>query len=197
MLQTAGVNPTINSIFYRQNDNFFQPRVSVSLVQNKVSLNVFIPCCLSDGKNICISGGVSAQPGIRDGVVFSVIQEMIEWIDKNLDQDLSVKNLSKKSGYSVWHFQRKFTQLVGLRVSHYIRIRRVINSVVDLIKSDKGILEIAVANGFNCQASFTRTVRRITGYTPGKIRSRFKDTNDEWVKIIEDIVTPHAGVSTA
>lgn len=190
MSQTAAVPSTVKSMVYLQGFLAPKPEVSVSLINNKITLNVLIPALRSDGKDILISGGPSAHPGLRDGVVFSVIQQMIQWIEENLDQNLSVERISEKSGYSVWHFQRKFLQLTGLNVYEYVRIRRVINTTFLLISSNKRILEVAVENGFNCQASFTRTVKSITGYTPAVIRKKFSNDERKWIEIIEMLINP-------
>jgi AraC-like DNA-binding protein len=190
MSQTEAVPSTVKSLVYLQRFLAPKPVVSVSLINNKITLNVLIPALGSDGKDILISGGPSFPPGLRDGVVFAVIQQMIQWIEENLDQNLSVERISEKSGYSVWHFQRKFLQLTGLNVYEYVRIRRVINTTFLLISTNKRILEVAVENGFNCQASFTRTVKGITGYTPAVIRKKFSSDERKWVEMIEMLINP-------
>ncbi|XXN66723.1 helix-turn-helix domain-containing protein (plasmid) [Enterobacter ludwigii] len=190
MLQTAAGPSAVKPLVYRQCSSMLRPEVRVSLINNKITLNVLIPSQQSDGKDILITGGASSQQGLRDGVVFSVIQEMIQWIESHLDQNLSVERISDKSGYSVWHFQRKFLQLTGLNVYEYVRIRRVINTTFILIRTNKRILDVAVENGFNCQASFTRTIKGITGFTPAVIRRKFRDEENQWIEMIESLINP-------
>jgi AraC-like DNA-binding protein len=190
MLLNTIAQSTVKPRVYRQNDNITQTKVNVMLIKNRVTFNVVFPSDQIEGNEFWITGGVSAQPGLRDGAMLSVIQEMIEWIEDHLDQALSVEKISGKSGYSVWHFQRKFVQLTGLNIYQYVRIRRVINASLALICSKKRILDIAIENGFNCQASFTRTVREVTGYTPGRIRRDFTDDNPQWVMIIRKLLRP-------
>ena len=190
MSQTETVPSAVKSLVYLQSFIAPKPAVSVSLINNRITLHVLIPSLRCGGKEILISGGAAAQPGLRDGVVFSVIQQMIQWIEEHLDQNLSVERISEKSGYSVWHFQRKFLQLTGLNVYEYVRIRRVINTTFLLISSNKRILEVAVENGFNCQASFTRTIKGITGYTPAVIRKKFSSDERQWIEMIEKLINP-------
>jgi len=190
MLQAATVLPTVKPLVYRQSSDMSRPAVSVELINSRITLNISVPSPQRNGKEIFITGGISARLSQRDGAVFSVIQEMIEWIEGHLDQELSVVKISNKSGYSVWHFQRKFVQLLGLNVYEYVRIRRVINATFILIRTKRGILDVAVDSGFNCQASFTRTVRGITGYTPAVIRKQFSGDEQRWFAIIESLINP-------
>jgi len=166
-----------------------RPQVRLSLSQSRSSLDLFIPFSPSDGKPVWIASGLSARAGVRDGAVFSVIQAMIAWIEEHMDQPLSVEAIASRSGYSVWHFQRKFVQFTGLNVYEYVRIRRIIAATFALTTTNKGILEIAVENGFNCQASFTRTVRILTGYTPGKIRRQFSHHPQQWIELMKAVLT--------
>ncbi|MDE1190010.1 MAG: AraC family transcriptional regulator [Pantoea sp.] len=190
MLPSVVAQSTVKPLVYRPSVNTPQTKVNLSLIQNRVTVNILIPSAQVEGNSFWITGGISAQPGIRDGVMFSVIQEIIAWIDEHLDQELSVEKISGRSGYSVWHFQRKFLQLTGLNIYEYVRIRRVINASLALICSKNRILEIAIENGFNCQASFTRTVREVTGFTPAKIRREFTDDNQAWIMIIQKLIRP-------
>lgn len=192
MLQSAAAPLVLKPRAFRHSTPLVKPKVRVSLDNNKVMLNVSIPSLQPDGKEILITGGTSSQPGLRDEVVFLVIKEMIHWIESHLDQNLSVEKISGRSGYSIWHFQRKFLQLIGLNVYEYVRIRRVINSTFILIRSNQRILEIAVENGFSCQPSFTRTIKGITGFTPAELRRKFSGNEKEWIEIIESLINPRA-----
>ena len=189
MLQTS-VQSSVTPRFSGHPFDASRPQVTLSLNQRRSTLNLFIPSSLHDGKGIWIASGVAARAGVRDGAVFSVIQAMIAWIEDHLDQPLSVDAIAGRSGYSVWHFQRKFAQFTGLNVYEYVRIRRIIAATFSLTTTDKGILEIAVENGFNCQASFTRTVRLLTGYTPGKIRRQFSHHPQQWIEMIKTVIAP-------
>lgn len=187
MLVNAAATSAIKPLVYHPPVSL-RPEVKVSLINNLVTLQVLIPAARAEDKGQVIIRDISAPPGQRESVMFSVIQEMIAWIETHLDQNLSVEKISERSGYSVWHFQRKFVQLTGLNVYEYVRLRRVINATFALINSNKRILEVAVDNGFNCQASFTRTVREITGYTPAVIRKTFSDRHAQWLTMIDALI---------
>lgn len=165
-------------------------RASIEVRQSAVRVTVCVPSVQPGGRMTRYTGGASAMIGEREKSVVAVIQQMVEWIDNHLDENLSVDRISSKSGYSIWHFQRKFVQLTGLNVYEYVRVRRIINTAYILTRSRKRILEVAVENGFNCQASFTRTMRDLTGYTPGQIRTHFTGNEEGLEKILRALMNP-------
>ncbi|CAK6501247.1 HTH-type transcriptional activator RhaR (plasmid) [Pantoea sp. Nvir] len=190
MLQTAALHSSVKPRGYRQSINGVLPRFHLAVSQNQVVLNLLIPAARAERKERWIIGGPGATLGSRDRAVFAVIQDMIGWMEINLAEALSVKRICDKSGYSIWHFQRKFAQLTGLNIYTYVRVRRVINASWTLMHTNRPILDIAVENGFNCQASFTRTVRNLTGYTPGQMRRAFSEDEEQWLRVIKKLITP-------
>ena len=54
-----------------------------------------------------------------------LIQELIKFIEDNLDMELSQSVLEEKSGYSKYHLHRIFKSEVGMSPSKYIRNRRM------------------------------------------------------------------------
>jgi len=192
MLQTAALHPSVKPRVYRQSLSGVLPRFDLAVSQNQVVLNLHIPATRPERKERRIAGGAGAPLRSRDRAVFAVIQDMIAWIEIHLEEALSVKRICSKSGYSIWHFQRKFAQLTGLNIYTYVRVRRVINASWALMHTNRPILDIAVENGFNCQASFTRTVRNLTGYTPGRIRREFVQDEDQWLRVMKTLITPLA-----
>jgi len=192
MLQTAALHPSVKPRVYRQSLSGVLPRFDLAVSQNQVVLNLHIPATRPERKERRIAGGAGAPLRSRDRAVFAVIQDMIAWIEIHLEEALSVKRICSKSGYSIWHFQRKFAQLTGLNIYTYVRVRRVINASWALMHTNRPILDIAVENGFNCQASFTRTVRNLTGYTPGRIRREFVQDEEQWLQVMKTLITPLA-----
>ncbi len=188
MLPSAADSLPVKPLVYLERIPVSRSELRGSFNKYTISLKVFIPAPHPDGAGVIIYSDRATRAGLGDGAVFAVIQKMVEWIDDHLDQDLSVATIANKSGYSVWHFQRKFVQLTGLNVYEYVRIRRVINATFLLVRSRKRILEVAIENGFNCQASFTRTTREVTGFTPAVIRKKFGDNEPQWIAMIESLI---------
>ncbi|VTQ53964.1 Regulatory protein soxS [Campylobacter jejuni] len=42
-----------------------------------------------------------------------VIDSLIGWIDEHIDKPLKISDVAEKSGYSKWHLQRMFQQVIG------------------------------------------------------------------------------------
>ncbi|ELI8303179.1 AraC family transcriptional regulator, partial [Yersinia enterocolitica] len=52
---------------------------------------------------------------INEDILF--IDELIEWIEINLEKRPTLDDVAKISGYSKWHLQRKFKSIVGLQLA--------------------------------------------------------------------------------
>lgn len=171
------------------------PEVNIALYEGRVGFNVIIPAMRPGENNARVRGGLPGYVGARDEAVFAVICEMVNWIDHHLDTCLTVQRISQRSGYSVWHLQRKFVQFTGLNVYEYVRIRRVISAAFALTRTRKTILDIAVENGFSCQTAFTRTLRNMARLTPGRMRRNFTG-NEAWlIALIESLLHPARNIS--
>jgi len=98
------------------------------------------------------------------------VQKGIEFIEANLDYDISFQEISKKAGISQWHFQRIFRALTNETLKTYIRSRRLANALDKLLISDQKIIDIAMTAGFKSQESFTRAFKKAFNMTPNEAR---------------------------
>ena len=57
------------------------------------------------------------------------VQAGIDYIEKNLDAEISAANIAKVAGISQWHFQRIFKALTNETLKTYIRSRRFANAL--------------------------------------------------------------------
>ena len=53
------------------------------------------------------------------------IQEAINWIDGNIEDDITLKKISNYIGYSEYHTSRKFKEYTGSTLRNYIMLRRL------------------------------------------------------------------------
>ena len=98
------------------------------------------------------------------------VQKGIDFIEANLDFELSLKQIAEEAGISQWHFQRIFKALSNETLKTYIRSRRLANALVKLFNTKQRIIEIAVAAGFESQESFTRAFKKAFDMTPNQAR---------------------------
>lgn len=98
------------------------------------------------------------------------MQRAIEFIEGNLREDLSTEAIAKEACFSMWHFQKVFSSIVGDSVKEYVRKRRLTSALIELGTADRRILDIAVDYQFDSQESFTRAFKAHFGFTPGECR---------------------------
>ena len=86
--------------------------------------------------------------------------------DKKLNHD----KLAQKIGFSWDHIRELFRRDTGHSIARYVQMRKIKRSALDLIHTDKSILDIALCYGFANPETYTRTFRRVTGMTPSEFR---------------------------
>lgn len=102
------------------------------------------------------------------------IQIMVDEIDRCIkagaDEDLTLRSLSGKLGYSEFHTTRKFKEISGLQFREYLRQRRLAFALKEVRDSENSLLEIALRCGFSSHEAFTRAFKQAYGITPSKYR---------------------------
>lgn len=98
------------------------------------------------------------------------VQIGIDYIEANLDFDISSSRIAREAGLSQWHFQRIFKALTNETLKTYIRSRRLANSLDKLLSTDLRIIDIAVSSGYESQESFTRAFKASFNLTPNEYR---------------------------
>lgn len=116
----------------------------------------------------------------------TAVQKALNHIEDHLRKPLSLEDVSRKAGFSLWHFQRTFTALVGEPLGSYLRRRRLTVAAGELRESSRRILDIALDYQFESQEAFTRAFKSLFGVTPGGFR---KNRQLEWIKTRPVITT--------
>lgn len=98
------------------------------------------------------------------------ILPVIQYIDQNIDQQLSVKELAAVLHLSPKYFCNMFSSVMGLGPAAYVNQRRILLAKELLLLSPLLIKEVAVKVGFEDQFYFSRLFRRIEGTTPRDYR---------------------------
>ncbi|MBH2697517.1 helix-turn-helix domain-containing protein [Serratia marcescens] len=100
-----------------------------------------------------------------------ILVQVLEYMEKNIIEGLSVDKVSIISGYSKWHLQRLFKHYFGVTLGTYIRNRKLSRSAVLLKQHQGNILDVALASGFASQQCYTRAFKRFFGETPNSFRN--------------------------
>ncbi|MDR3518710.1 MAG: AraC family transcriptional regulator [Azospirillaceae bacterium] len=97
---------------------------------------------------------------------------LFDYIDRHLEDELSVDILSGVVNFSKFHFQRQFSDYCGISVGRYIQLMRLKRASYRLVfnKLDR-IIDIALDSGFESPESFSRAFKNTFGQTPSEFRS--------------------------
>ncbi len=100
------------------------------------------------------------------------INKAISYIEANLEQPLSLKEIADKSGLSPYYFSRLFRALTGESTMSYLRQRRLTEAARKLeMNNNIALINLAMDYGFDSQQSFTRAFKRTFGVPPGQYRT--------------------------
>ena len=105
-----------------------------------------------------------------------LIYDLIEWIEKRLNFNISVDMVAKKSGYSKRYIQKIFKDTIGISIGEYIRIRRLTKSAMLVMFTKKKIEYISDELNFSSLQAFTRAFTSYFNCPP--LSYRKKDSLD-------------------
>lgn len=109
------------------------------------------------------------EPGRQAvAVADAVIDLIIAALPLRLAEPLSAAALAREAGLSSSRFQHRFRASTGLALRPYLRRRRLLIAMAEVMKGET-LTGAAVAAGFADAAHFTRTVRRHFGITPSTL----------------------------
>jgi len=109
----------------------------------------------------------------------SIIHELTKWIDRNIDKPLKIEDVASKSGYSKWHLQRMFLQVMHISLGLYIRERKLDCAALDLLSGHESVLQISVKYGYDSQQSFTRTFVKKYQVPPATFRRVYQSASPD------------------
>ena len=90
----------------------------------------------------------------------SRINRLIDFIDKNIDKEFSLKTLAEVACFSPFHFHRIFKAMSGETLHQFVQRLRIEKAAAQLIHCPKkSITEIAFNCGFSGSAAFARAFR--------------------------------------
>ena len=94
------------------------------------------------------------------------VQRMQDYIENNLDKDISMADLSKAAGYSPWYSYRLFQNLLYMTPAVYIRRLRLSKSALRLRDEKVKIIDVAYDSGFESVDGYQRAFYKEFGCNP-------------------------------
>ncbi|EGU61595.1 AraC family transcriptional regulator [Vibrio nigripulchritudo ATCC 27043] len=108
----------------------------------------------------------------------SRIDRVIDYIQANLDENLTVEQLAKLACFSEFHFNRIFKQRVGQNAYQFVRRLRVEKAARLLIFESRAITDIALSCGFSNSASFAKSFKQVFGKSATQWRDDYLNRID-------------------
>lgn len=93
-----------------------------------------------------------------------------EYINKHKVEELSLADVAKAAGASVFHFCKVFHKSTGLKFTDYVARVRLEDARTQLLNPNRRISEIAYDVGFQSLTQFNRTFKRVFGQSPTEFR---------------------------
>lgn len=96
------------------------------------------------------------------------VQRMQDYIEENLDEHVSMAELSCAAGFSPWYSYRLFQRFTGLTPPCYIRRLRLARAAMKLKGGSTKVIDAAFDLGFETADGFTRAFYREFGMLPSE-----------------------------
>ena len=102
--------------------------------------------------------------------VNSNLEKAIDFINKNLDEDLSIRNISQSIHISQSVLYKLFQECFNCTVGEYINTKRIEKSIELMKNTELSIEEISLSVGFASATYYGRIFKNKKGITPLKFR---------------------------
>lgn len=115
------------------------------------------------------------QPSLREdggGLPQRKLQQVIEYINENLREDLTISAIANELEMSQYYFSRLFKQSIGVAPYQYVIQQRIERAKYLLRTTPLSVAEIAPQVGFSNQNQLTVQFRKFTGTTPSGYRKQ-------------------------
>jgi len=97
------------------------------------------------------------------------VRRIVEFVEENLDGELTLEQLADVAGMSIPHLTTLFRRTMGQSVHAYVMERRVQRARALLLEHRLSIAQIALETGFAHQSHLARWMRRLLGVTPSEV----------------------------
>ena len=118
-------------------------------------------------------GTTSAQlPTYEGGLPTYQLNQVLDYIDAGLTEEIKLSNLAGLLGMSPFHFGRMFKQSMGISPHQYVIQQRIERAKQLLKNSDRAIIDIALDCGFTSHSHLSKQFRKVIGMTPRNFRGQ-------------------------
>lgn len=159
-LGNAATVRTILSLMHGIDDEATQKRPEYATMIKIHLTNILVELLRSLGSN-------SPREAVRQSpVTLHAVETAINYIDQNLESDLTLELISDCAHMSKTYFCSRFKKLNGISAWEYITIKRIERALVLIETTSLTMAEIAARCGYNNTSNFYHAFRKVTGKAP-------------------------------
>ncbi|MBN1967810.1 MAG: AraC family transcriptional regulator [Candidatus Delongbacteria bacterium] len=104
------------------------------------------------------------------------INRVLDYIDNNITEELTIEKLSEIAGFSKFHFHRLFSTIMNEPLGKFINRLKIEKSAQILIReNNRSITDIALEMNYSSSAVFNRSFREYFNCTPSEYRDSKKN----------------------
>ena len=93
------------------------------------------------------------------------VEQLLNYINRNLSENLSIDQLANRFFFSKYHMMRKFKNETGYTIHNYITSKRLLMAR-SLISQGMPVMKAAQASGFHDYTTFVRAYKKQFGKAP-------------------------------
>src|SRR6266487_1708522 len=116
------------------------------------------------------TSGASVIEEPSGGLTPQQMGRVLDFVQAQLDHDLSLEALAQQAGFSPYHFARLFRQTTGESPHQFVLRQRIERAQRLLKETDVSLAHVALESGFADQSHLTQTFKRYLGLTPRAYR---------------------------
>lgn len=113
------------------------------------------------------------------------VQKSIDFMEDNLQNEICAADIAKEAYMSVSNFYRLFFSIIGIGAKEYLISRRISKAAQDLKDTGSKVIDVALKYSYESPDAFSRTFKRITGFTPSNYRKHKYDFIFERINVME------------
>jgi AraC family transcriptional regulator len=122
------------------------------------------------------------------------MHRVLEYIDRQLDEQLELDRMAKVANFSPFHFHRLFTAWFGETLGDYVRRRRLEMAALRLVAQPRlPVLQVALSVGFGSTEAFARAFKTRFGSTPTAWRTLQVSNRDQLKSKLDQAPAPASG----
>jgi len=101
---------------------------------------------------------------------YSIVDKMIDYIEHNLDEKITIEHLLKEFHYSSAHLYRLFSGVIGVSPMKYFKRRKLSEAARMIVETRKSITHVCFEYGFESQEVFARAFKKEFGCSASLLR---------------------------